>query len=77
MGRRVASSAFLTAIADTNWDIKGVRDANGDGRSDVVWRNHVTGQNLAWLMNGFTITTSAFLPTIADTNWDVVGGGSQ
>jgi hypothetical protein len=58
-------------------EIKGVADFDGDGKADVVWRNKVTGQNIAWLMNGLTVGTSGFLPTIADTNWEFVGLGGQ
>ena len=35
----VTTSAFLPTIADTNWEIKALGDFNGDGRTDVVWRN--------------------------------------
>ena len=38
-GLAVASSAFLPTIADTNWEVKGVGDFDGDGQADVVWRN--------------------------------------
>src|SRR5437763_5014191 len=31
------------------------RDFNGDGKSDIVWSNSVTGEKLMWLMNGGTI----------------------
>jgi hypothetical protein len=45
---------------------------DGDGKTDVLWRNSATGQNIGWLMNGLTVSTAAFLPTIADTNWRIV-----
>src|SRR5438876_782482 len=31
-------------------------DFNGDGKSDILWRNSSTGENYVWLMNGTTIT---------------------
>ncbi|HYR27718.1 MAG TPA: hypothetical protein VEU30_04595, partial [Thermoanaerobaculia bacterium] len=31
-------------------EVKG--DFNGDGKSDLVWRNTATGQTVVWLMNG-------------------------
>ena len=69
------SSAFLPTIADTNWEIAGVGDFDGNGKADVIWRNRATGQNIAWLMNGLAVALSAFLPTIADTNWEIKGVG--
>ena len=74
-GLTVSTSAFLPTIADTNWEIKGMGDFDGDGKADVVLRNKVTGQNIGWLMNGLTVSTSAFMPTIADVNWEFVGQG--
>ena len=53
-GLTVSNSAFMPTIADTNWDIKGVGDFDGDGKADVILRNESTGQNIGWLMNGLT-----------------------
>jgi uncharacterized protein YbdZ (MbtH family) len=38
------------------WNIVGMKDANGDGRSDIFWHNPTTGALEYWLMNGATIT---------------------
>ena len=46
-------------------------DVSADSKADVIWRNRVTGQNIAWLMDGTAVSISAFLPTIADTNWEI------
>ena len=72
-GLTVSNSAFLPTIADTNWEMKAFGDFDGDGKSDVIWRNKISGQNIVWLMNGLTVSNSSFLPTIADTNWQIVG----
>ena len=74
-GAAVSNSAFLSTIANTNWEVKGTGDFNADGRADVIWRNRMTGQNIAWLMNGLTVSLSAFLPTITDINWEIRGVG--
>ena len=74
-GTALSSSAFLSTIADTNWEIRGTGDFSADGRADVIWRNRITGQNIAWLMDGLVVSLSAFLPRIADTNWDIRGVG--
>jgi hypothetical protein len=36
-----------------NWGLVGVADLNGDGNHELVWRNHVTRQVGAWVMNRF------------------------
>lgn len=33
----------------------GIDDYNGDGRSDIIWRNAFTDELAAWLMNGGTV----------------------
>jgi hypothetical protein len=35
-------------MADQNWKIVGVADFNGDGKSDLLWRNTATGANTIW-----------------------------
>ena len=74
-GAAVSSSAFLSTIANTNWEVTGTGDFDANGQADVIWRHRTTGQNIAWLMNGLTVSLSTFLPTIADTNWDMRGVG--
>jgi hypothetical protein len=49
-----SGSGLITEIADLNWKVAGVADFNGDGRSDILWRNDVIGQSSVWLMNGGT-----------------------
>ena len=63
----------LTGLAFAPGSIPG--DFDGDARSDLLWRNTVTGQNIGWLMNGATVASAVSLPTIADTNWEVRGRG--
>jgi hypothetical protein len=50
-------------------------DFNGDGKTDILWRNKSTGQNVVWLMNGTTYSSYAELLQVADTNWQIVGTG--
>jgi hypothetical protein len=56
------------------WPTRVVADFNGNGTSDILWRNATTGQVIEWQMNGgVSLTTSNLL--ITDTNWTVVGTG--
>ena len=70
------SSNFSTGVA-TNWAVVGTADFNGDGRTDILWRDTTTGQITDWLgtANGsFTQNSSNFSTGVA-TNWTVVGTG--
>ena len=74
------------ATADANTAFRGIAmlppagkvagDMNGDGRSDVLWRNLSSGQNYLYPMNGRTILSSeGNLRTVTDLNWKVAGVG--
>jgi len=36
------------------WQIKGVSDFDGDGKSDLLWQHSSTGQVYVWLLDGVT-----------------------
>ena len=63
------------AVSDLNWEIVGTGDFNGDGKTDILWRNKTTGQNVVWLMNGVVYSSYAELMQVTDTNWQIVGTG--
>ena len=48
-------------------------DFDGDGRSDVLWHNSVTGDLYVWFMNATVVTGASFLnPSgLADTRWQI------
>jgi hypothetical protein len=48
-------------------------DFNGDGTSDILWRNS-NGDVVTWLMGGGTIVSSADLGVIP-TSWTIVPTG--
>jgi len=51
-------------------------DLNGDGQSDVVWRNLSTGDNYLWPMNGTAILPGeGYLRQVADQNWQIADIG--
>jgi hypothetical protein len=49
-------------------------DFDGDLKSDLFWRNKVTGANAIWLMNGTTATNTT-TTTVADLNWKPMAFG--
>jgi len=72
----LAAEGFLRTVADLNWQIVGSGDFDGDGKTDVLWRNAATGQNYVYFMDGRTIKPSeGFLRTVDDLSWKVAGVG--
>ena len=64
---------YLLSEADTNWAIVGVGDFNGDGKTDLLWRNTSSGENAIWYMNGATqVGGIRLFPTVTDVNWAIV-----
>jgi photosystem II stability/assembly factor-like uncharacterized protein len=71
-----ASEGFLRTVADLSWQIVGVGDFDGDGKSDILWRNSSTGENYIYPMDGTAIKPSeGFIRTVANTAWQVNGVG--
>jgi hypothetical protein len=50
-----------------------VRDFNGDGKPDILWRNTTSGQNAVWYLDGATVTGFAVLDSMTDQSWKIVG----
>ncbi len=50
-------------------------DFDGNGTSDLVWRNASTGQNVVWFMNQTTFVSQTVLSGVADTAWQIVATG--
>ncbi len=57
------------------WKILGAADFNGDGRSDILWRNAVTGELVVMLMNGGSIASQAHVYREPNLAWKVVAQG--
>ena len=48
MPATAANLAVQATVGDQNWKIVGTGDFNGDGKSDIFWRNTSTGENAIW-----------------------------
>jgi hypothetical protein len=71
---------FINSVA-TPWEIGDTGDANGDGQTDIYFRNPATGQNVVWYMEYDTTldkpirTGFDFLPSVA-ASWEMGGIGN-
>ncbi|MEI6205239.1 MAG: FG-GAP-like repeat-containing protein [Desulfuromonadales bacterium] len=68
----VKSGALIYTEPNTNWKIVATGDINGDGKTDLIWWNQLTGQVYAMLVNGTTIASGALIYTEPNTNWKIV-----
>jgi FG-GAP-like repeat len=57
---------------DNSWKISGTSDFNGDGKSDILWRN-TDGSVETWLMNGSTVTAANLVSPnpVVDNTWKI------
>lgn len=69
----VSQSLDINPVRDTNWQIVGRGDFSGDGKSDILWRNKVSGANTIFTMNSATIVSSESINPVRDMNWQVKG----
>jgi hypothetical protein len=67
-GATIASAAGLANVP-TTWSIALVGDYNGDGMSDLLWRDNL-GNTAIWFMNGTTVASTGSFGNIP-TSWTV------
>jgi hypothetical protein len=63
------------AMPDLDWELQGTRDLDRDGRPDLLWRHRLSGELVAWLMDGIVMREGRFLtpPGLGDLGWRLVG----
>jgi VCBS repeat-containing protein len=59
----------------TNWQVAGIADFNGDGTSDVLWRNASTGQVDEWQMQNGQWAKSIDLGANKGSDWTLAAVG--
>jgi hypothetical protein len=67
----------MGGVSDTNWKVAGTGDLNGDGFSDILWRNGVDGSLAAWFLQNNQVIATNYLSInkMADVNWQIKGLG--
>jgi hypothetical protein len=72
-----ASSASIPPASDTNWQVVGTGDLNGDGNTDLVWRHRTEGWVGVWYLVGTNVVSTQYLSInrVADPNWEIKGVG--
>jgi hypothetical protein len=74
-GTGLTGARYLDPI-DESWQIQGLADFNGDGKSDVLWRNFGgdadAGKLYVWMMNGPIVTAgTGYTAAQADLGWRI------
>jgi hypothetical protein len=59
-------------LTSSSPSLTATHDFNGDGKSDILFRNSSNGATVGRLMNGGVITSSATIATVPN-NWQIVG----
>ena len=59
------STELLNSPVDLRWDVAGLSDMDGDGRTDIVWRDAAADRTAVWLMNGLHLLSSAEVTALA------------
>jgi IPT/TIG domain/FG-GAP-like repeat len=73
-GSQVVQSASLGNVP-SNWVIAGVGDFNGDGATDILWRDTTSGTVAIWFLNSvFAIQSTASLGAVPNT-WSIAQTG--
>ena len=78
-GSQVVSTQFLSInkVPDTDWQIAGAGDTNGDGYADLIWQHRTEGWLAVWFMRGTSVVGTEFLSfnRMPDMNWHIRGVG--
>ena len=75
-GMEIASYGFPPRVDDLTWKMDGAGDFDGDGKTDLLWRNYgpaLQGWTVIWYMNGATPKgLPETLTSVYDINWRIV-----
>ena len=69
------NSGMIPSISGGNWQIQGTGDFNGDGKTDILWRQTTTGDIGLWTMDGNAVQSAALVGSSLDPRWSAVATG--
>jgi subtilisin family serine protease len=58
-----------------SWDLETAGNFIGNGRTDLIWRNYLTGAVAFWNMNGTSIAGTGIFNTVNLPEWQLEGSG--
>jgi ELWxxDGT repeat protein len=72
-GNLKSPSFAIDPLVDSNWEIKGAADFNGDGNTDILWYHKTNGLVVAWYLNATyqQITAAQVLTTLPNASWEI------
>lgn len=70
----LSGSGNVSSNLGSSWRAVGAADYNGDGKSDILFRNPSTGQYMAYMMSGTSVISSGALSVNPGTGWHTVTG---
>jgi hypothetical protein len=71
----ITGGDYVDVNAVSGWDVVGVGDFNGDGKSDLVFQNRSTGQVAIWLLSGARYQAGVLLPFVPAAGWKLAATG--
>jgi hypothetical protein len=74
-GKMISGSRYLDPISE-DWQVQGLGDFNGDGKTDILWRNQGSGTEAGnlyvWMMDGPNVVGgTGYTAAQADLGWRV------
>jgi len=72
-GANITSANYVGGAVPPAWNIQdGSSDYNGDGKSDILWRND-NGQVYMWGMDGVNIISANYIGGTVPPDWHILG----
>jgi hypothetical protein len=62
----------VIAFVPLNWSVAETGDFNGDGFSDILWRDNNAGATTIWFMQGTQVSQGVGLGVVP-TSWTIQG----